>query len=147
MGGYKATSTWPAQYPTTVTRACPRISSGRNLEEQSGFLAENGADFILAEMTGSRVEQALLAVEAVSVHGLPVWLSISCALDDDSGVPMLGIQESRKHSPNATHHEPLSEAARKLAEAPISALLMMHSDLSAAGPAVRAMIGELRSAE
>ena len=110
-----------------------------NLEEQSGFLAENGADFILAEMTGSRVEQALLAVDAVSAHGLPVWLSVSCAIDLDSGVPMLGIQESQRHSPNATHHGPLAEAVPKLADSGISALLLMHSDLRAVGPSVRAM--------
>ena len=52
---------------------------------------------------------------------------------------MLGIQESQRHSPNATHHEPLADAVPKLADSGISALLMMHSDLRAVGPSVRAM--------
>ena len=110
-----------------------------NFVEMSGVLAENGADIIIAEMTGSRVEQALHAVEAVSEHGLPVWLSISCAVDRESGEAMLGIQESQKHSPRATYHEPLADAARKFTDSGISALLVMHSDLRANGPGVKAM--------
>ena len=110
-----------------------------NFVEVSGVLAENGADLIVVEMTGSKVEQSLLAIEAVAEHGLPVWLSISCAIDRQSGEVMLGIEESQKHSPRATFHGPLAEAVSKFQDAGISALLVMHSDLKAAGPAVKVM--------
>ena len=112
-----------------------------NFTEASGILAESGVDMIFLEMTGTRVDQALLAIEAVSGHGLPVCLSVSCAVDRESGEAMLGIEESQKHSPRATYHEPLADAARKLTGSGISALLIMHSDLKAAGPGVQAMRG------
>ena len=110
-----------------------------NFGEASGVLAENGADLIILELTSAKVEDALLAIDSVAQHGLPIWLSISCAVDRESGEVMLGIQESQKHSPRATFHEPLAAAVSKLRDAGISALLVMHSDLRAAGPGVKVM--------
>ena len=110
-----------------------------NLAEASGILADNGADFIILEQTSAKVEDVMLAIESVAQHGLPIWLSISCAVDRESGQVMLGIQESQKHSPRATFHEPLAEAVSRLSNSGISALLIMHSDLKAAGPGVKVL--------
>ena len=110
-----------------------------NFVEVSGVLADNGADFIIVEMPSATVDQALLAIEAAGEHGLPVWFSLSCALDRNSGNIMHGIEESQEHSPRATMHEPLAEAVFKLQNAGLSALLIMHSALGAIGPGMTAM--------
>ena len=111
----------------------------KNYRELADILVDGGVDAILLEMLVADLEEALPAVEATAGIGLPIWVGLSSAIDRGSSEVMLGIQESQQHSPRATFHEPLADAVSKLQDAGISVLLVMHSNLRTAGPAVDIM--------
>ena len=110
----------------------------QNYRELATILADSGADVILLEMLAANVDEALPGVEATADLGVPVWVGLSSVVDRDSGEVMMGIEESQEHSENSTGFGPLDAAARKIMAAGGSALLVMHSDLKATGPALRA---------
>lgn len=59
--------------------------------EQADVLAEAGVDLLAIEMSSHPVRGRLMAEAAVAT-GLPVWLGVSCKVDDDSGA-VVGYDE------------------------------------------------------
>ena len=63
-------------------RQVPNSQTARNnFTEMADTLASAGVDFIMLEMM-SDPDLAILAVEAAENTGLPVWVGMSCKLDD-----------------------------------------------------------------
>ncbi len=109
----------------------------QNYGELADILADNGVDAILLEMLAANVDEVLPGVEATADAGLPVWVGLSSVVDRKNGEVMMGIEESQEHSDNVMGFGPLDDAARKTMAAGGSALLVMHSDLKATGPALQ----------
>ena len=69
------------QYP-------PHKELQANVEDQSAIMADAGADLIMLEMMAD-VERMLILLSAAQKSGLPVWVGLSCHLDEQGVVRLL----------------------------------------------------------
>ena len=106
---------------------------------QGEILVDEGVDLLILEAPGSASRTIEAMVNATRDLGVPVWVSISCVRDRDTGAIMLGIEESSEASVVAETHEPLAEAVREIMSAGGSAVLMMHSVRDVTEDAVKVM--------
>ena len=94
---------------------------------QGEILVDEGVDLLILETLGSTARTIKTMVNATRDLGVPVWVSLSCIRDRDTGAIMLGIEESSEASHVAATHGPLAEAVRDVMSVGGSAALMMHS--------------------
>ena len=94
---------------------------------QGEILVDEGVDLLILETPGSTARTIEAMVNATKDLGVPVWVSISCVRDRDSGAMMLGIEESSEATHVAETYGPLAEAVREIMYIGGSAVLMMHS--------------------
>ena len=94
---------------------------------QGEILVEEGVDLLMLESLASTARTVKEMVRATKDLGVPVWVSVSCARDRDSGALMLGIEESGEASYVAQTYGPLAESVREIMSVGGSAVLMMHS--------------------
>ena len=106
---------------------------------QGEILVGEGVDLLILETLGSTARTIKAMVSATGDLGVPVWVSISCVRDRDTGAVMLGIEESREATYMAETYGPLAEAVRETMAAGGSAVLMMHSVRDVTEDAVRVM--------
>ena len=106
---------------------------------QGEVLADEGVDLLILETLGSTARTIKAMVSATGDLGVPVWVSISCVRDRDTGAVMLGIEESREATYMGNSYGPLAEAVREIMSAGGSAVLMMHSVRDVTEDAVRIM--------
>ena len=106
---------------------------------QAGILADEGVDLLILETLGSRMRVVKAMVAATLDLGLPVWVSLSCARNRETGALMFGIEESREASGLTREHGAFDEAVRDVMAVGGSALLMMHSTFDVTEDAVRIM--------
>ena len=106
---------------------------------QGEILADEGVDLLILETLGSTARTVKAMVNATKDLGLPVWVSISCLRNRDTGAVMFGIEESSEAAYAAETHGPLAEAVREIMPVGGSALLMMHSVRDVTEDAVKVM--------
>ena len=106
---------------------------------QGEILVGEGVDLLILETLGSTARTIKAMVSATGDLGVPVWVSISCVRDRDTGAVMLGIEESREATYIAETYGPLAEAVREIVAAGGSAVLMMHSVRDVTEDAVKVM--------
>ena len=106
---------------------------------QAGILADEGVDLLILESLGCTARTIKTMVRAAKDLGVPVWVSLSCVRDRDTGAIMLGVEESREATHVAMTHDPLAEAVREIMSVGGSAVLMMHSVRDVTEDAVKAM--------
>ena len=106
---------------------------------QGEILADEGVDLLVLETLGSTARTIKAMVNATKDLGVPVWVSISCLRDPDTGAVMHGIEESREAVPAAEAYGPLAEAVREIMSVGGSAVLMMHSVRDVTEDAVEVM--------
>ena len=106
---------------------------------QGEILAGEGVDLLILETLGSTTRTIKAMVNATKDLGVPVWVSISCLRDRDTGALMFGIEESSEAAHEAQTHGPLAEAVREITSVGGSALLMMHSVRDVTEDAVKVM--------
>ena len=106
---------------------------------QGEILVGEGVDLLILETLGSTARTIKAMVSATEDLGVPVWVSISCVRDRDTGAVMLGIEESREATYIAETYGPLAEVVREIAAAGASAVLMMHSVRDVTEDAVKVM--------
>ena len=106
---------------------------------QGEVLVGEGVDLLILETLGSTARTIRAMVGATGDLGVPVWVSISCVRDRDTGAVMLGIEESREATHMAETYGPLAGAVREIMAAGGSAVLMMHSVRDVTEDAVRVM--------
>ena len=94
---------------------------------QAEILVEEGVDLLILETLGSTVRTIRAMVSASNDLGVPVWVSLSCVRDRETGAVMFGMEESTEAAHAAVTHCPLAEAVRDIMSAGGSAVLMMHS--------------------
>jgi S-methylmethionine-dependent homocysteine/selenocysteine methylase len=110
------------------TRVTPADQLEGSFREQAEVLAESGVDLIALEMMGSP-EQAAPAIRAAVATGLPIWVGVSCLIDDD------GVVRFFDGGPFASG---LTEDLALLADVPAGdvAVLVMHTLTEHTAPAL-----------
>ena len=106
---------------------------------QGEILVDEGVDLLILETLGSDVRTVKAMVNAVTDLGVPVWISVSCVRDRDTGSVMFGIEESSEAPDAVQTFGPLEEAVREIMSIGGSAVLMMHSVRDVTQDAVRIM--------
>ena len=106
---------------------------------QGEILVDEGVDLLILETLGSTARTIKAMVNATKDLGVPVWVSLSCVRDRDTGAVLLGIEESREASHVVANYGPLAEAVRDVMSAGGSAVLMMHSIRDVTEDAVRVL--------
>lgn len=93
----------------------PTIEAARaNFLEQAGILADAGADLIVLEMMRD-IDYTDACLAGAIATGLPVWLGISCTVDD--GVPVMWEQTVT-----------LEDFLHEFADAPVDVISIMHTE-------------------
>ena len=108
---------------------------------QAEILVEEGVDLLMLETLGSSVRTIRATLSAAADLGVPVWVSLSCVRDRDTGAVLFGIEESREAADAAVTYGPLAEAAGEIMSLGGSALLMMHSVRDVTEDAVKVLRG------
>ena len=110
-----------------------------HLRAQAELLVDCGVALLLLETLGSNLDAVRAGIEACSNLGVPVWVSLSCLRNRESGAMMFGIEEGLEASYVTEEFAPFSEAITELMGVGGSALLMMHSERQITNNAVKVM--------
>ena len=106
---------------------------------QGAILVDEGVDLLILVTLGSTARTIKAMVNATRDLGVPVWVSISCVRDRDTGAVMFGIEESSEATYVAETYGPLPEAVREIMTVGGSAFLVMHSVRDVTEDAVKVM--------
>ena len=103
-------------------------------------LADSGVDFLILEMMLD-IEHASRALEAAVGTGLPVWVGISCSLEDNGAV--VGWDLAREGRSAADHTPPqplqLDEIINALRKSGGDVFGIMHSTVRATTPGLQVL--------
>ena len=102
-------------------------------KEQIKILSEEGVDLIILEAMSSQADIVETIIECSSNISLPVWLSISCVMEDKK--VMLGYNDTVDTD---THiYESLEVAIKNFTKLHKGPILIAHSDINVTGRAVK----------
>ena len=104
---------------------------------QGEVLADAGVDLIILETLASEPEIVEAAIESANALNLPIWLSISCAVDRKNDNLMHGVQESINTNSNARFFKKFSKVVADNSRMHDGPILVMHSDLKVTNKAVQ----------
>ena len=71
----------------------------RGFNEQLKILTEEGVDLIILEAMSSQADIVQTMIECSAKINIPVWLSVSCVIDDKTKNVMLGYNDSMDSPP------------------------------------------------
>ena len=104
-------------------------------KEQLNILSNEGVDLIILEAMSSQADIVETIVECSSQSKLPVWLSISCVIDDNTNKVMLGYNDTVDTDTNVYEDfETSMDNFSKIHQGPI---LIAHSDIEVTGQAIK----------
>ena len=104
-------------------------------KEQLKILSGEGVDLIILEAMSSQADIVETIVECSSQTKLPVWLSISCVIDDNTNKVMLGYNDTVDTDTNVYEDfETSMDNFSKIHQGPI---LIAHSDIEVTGQAIK----------
>ena len=104
-------------------------------KEQLNILSNEGVDLIILEAMSSQADIVETIVECSSQSKLPVWLSISCVIDDNTNKVMLGYNDTVDTDTNIYEDfETSMDNFSKIHQGPI---LIAHSDIEVTGQAIK----------
>jgi S-methylmethionine-dependent homocysteine/selenocysteine methylase len=111
-----------------------------NYREMANTLADSGVDFLILEMMLD-IEHASRALEAAVGTGLPVWVGISCSLENDGAV--VGWDLATQGRITADHVPPLplplDEIVDALQKIGGDVFGIMHSTVGATTPGLQVL--------
>lgn len=96
-----------------------------NAAEQALIMADAGADLLMLEMM-IEIDRMLAVLDSALASGLPVWVGLTCRLDENSNV-VLG------------DGEPLIDAVAAIRERKVALVSIMHTDVSIVGQCLDAL--------
>ena len=103
-------------------------------KEQIKILKEEGVDLIILEAMSSQADIVQAMIECSYKINIPVWLSISCVIDDKTNNVMLGYNDTVDSPPEVYENFEISQNRfSKLHKGPI---LIAHSDNEVTGKAL-----------
>ena len=104
-------------------------------KEQLNILSNEGVDLIILEAMSSQADIVETIVECSSQTKLPVWLSISCVINDNTNKVMLGYNDTVDTDTNVYEDfETSMDNFSKIHQGPI---LIAHSDIEVTGQAIK----------
>ena len=104
-------------------------------KEQLNILSNEGVDLIILEAMSSQADIVETIIECSSQTKLPVWLSISCVIDDNTKKVMLGYNDTVDTDTNVYEDfETSMDNFSKIHQGPI---LIAHSDIEVTGQAIK----------
>ena len=104
-------------------------------EEQLKILSGEGVDLIILEAMSSQADIVETIIECSSKIDLPIWLSISCVMDDDTNKIMLGYNDT---TDSDTHvYEDFETSINNFSKMHSGPILIAHSDINVTGHAVK----------
>ena len=105
-------------------------------DQQISILSDAGVDLIILEAMTSSTRTIEEILECSNKTNLPVWLSISCALDREQNKLMLGYQESINYS-KAFFYDDFEIAINKFTSMHDGPILVAHTDFKITNQAVK----------
>ena len=105
-------------------------------DQQISILSDAGVDLIILEAMTSSTRTIEAILECSNKTNLPVWLSISCALDREQNKLMLGYQESINYS-KAFFYDDFEIAINKFTSMHDGPILVAHTDFKITNQAVK----------
>ncbi|MDA9618875.1 homocysteine S-methyltransferase family protein [bacterium] len=104
-------------------------------KEQLNILSNEGVDLIILEAMSSQADIVETIIECSSQTKLPVWLSISCVINDNTNKVMLGYNDTVDTDTNVYEDfETSIDNFSKIHQGPI---LIAHSDIEVTGQAIK----------
>ena len=104
-------------------------------KEQLKILSGEGVDLIILEAMSSQADIVETIIESSLETELPIWLSISCVIEDNTNKVMLGYNDTIDTDTNVYEDFEISmDNFSKIHNGPI---LIAHSDISVTGQAIK----------
>ena len=104
--------------------------------DQLNILSDAGVDLIILEAMTSKDETVETMIECSSKINLPIWLSISCAMNNEEEKLMHGYQESVTNS-KAKFYDYLENSLTKFSQLHKGPILVAHSDIKVTREAIK----------
>ena len=108
-----------------------------NFAEQASILAEHGADLLLLEMLSADAPMTMVAIEESSKAGLPVWVALSCMVEDGSSEVALGERQMLSEPGLRQDEGTFGESAARIKEVGGEVFFVFHSQVEVSQPAVQ----------
>ena len=106
-----------------------------NFNEQLKILTGEGVDLIILEAMSSQAEIVQAMIECSTKVKVPVWLAISCVIDNNSNEIMLGYNDSIDTPPEI--YENFEKSLIKFSKLHKGPILIAHSNIDVTGKAVK----------
>ena len=107
-------------------------------DEHLKILEDTGIDLIFLEAMNSETDTIENLLECSQKITLPIWLSISCALDPKSKKIMLGYQESINNT-KVKIYDDFESAIKKFSSIHSGPILISHSDIKIINDALKVL--------
>ena len=107
-----------------------------SFNEHLKILTDSGVDLIILEAMSSQADIVEALVECSNKINLPIWLSISCAMNNEERKLMHGYQESVTNS-KANFYDYLENSLTKFSQLHKGPILVAHSDIKVTSEAVK----------
>ena len=104
-------------------------------KEQLKILSGEGVDLIILEAMSSQADIVETIIECSLETKLPVWLSISCVMDNDNKKVMLGYNDSIDSDTNV--YEDFEKSINHFSKIHNGPILIAHSDIKVTGDAIK----------
>ena len=104
-------------------------------KEQLNILSNEGVDLIILEAMSSQADIVETIIECSSQTKLPVWLSISCVIDDNTNKVMLGFSD--KFDTDTNVYEDFETSMDNFSKIHQGPILIAHSDIEVTGQAIK----------
>ena len=104
-------------------------------KEHLKILSGEGVDLIILEAMSSQADIIETIIESSLETKLPVWLSISCVIDDNTGKIMLGYNDTIDSDTNV--YEDFGTSMDNFSKIHNGPILIAHSDVKVTGQAIK----------
>ena len=103
--------------------------------EQLKILTDEGVDLIILEAMSSQADIVQAMIECSTKINMPVWLSVSCVIDDSTNKVMLGYNDSMDAPPEV--YENFEKSLVKFSKLHKGPILIAHSNINVTGRAIK----------
>lgn len=105
------------------------ISLEEGAAEQAMIMKEAGADLIMLEMMID-IDRMRAVLQGAITSGLPVWVGLSCATDEDGVVRLQDGQADADGHKRSAYGQTLGDAITALSDFDIPLINIMHTDVT-----------------
>ena len=103
-------------------------------KEQIKILTEEGVDLIILEAMSSQADIVQTMIECSYKINIPIWLSISCVIDNETNNVMLGYNDTIDSPPEV--YEDFEKSLNRFSKLHKGPILIAHSDIGVTGKAI-----------